>query len=46
MQLIDKNTPDFQTIALNSLVIKLRSEDLHHLTLGNGIPKLQGKHKL
>ena len=42
-QLIDKNTiPDFQTIALNSLAIRLRSEDLHHLILGNGVPKLQG----
>ena len=43
IELIDKNaTPDFQTIALNSLAIRLRSEDLYHLTLGNKVPKLQG----
>ena len=29
---------------LNSLAIRLRSEDLHHLILSNGIPKLQGQH--
>ena len=44
-QLIDKNTtPDFQTIALNSLTISLRSEDLYHLILGNKVPQLQGYH--
>ena len=35
-------TPDFQTIALNSLAIRLRSEDLHYLILGNKVPELQG----
>ena len=42
--MIDKNTsPDFQT-TLNSLAIRLRSEDLHHLILGYRVPKLQGYH--
>ena len=35
-------TTDFQTIALSSLAIRLRSEDLHHLILRNGLPELQG----
>ena len=30
--------------SLNSLAIRLRSEDLHHLLLVNGVPELQGKH--
>ena len=43
LYLIDKKTTlDFQTIALNSLAIRLRSEDLHHLILGNKVPELQG----
>ena len=39
---IFNTTPGFQTIALNSLAIGLVSEDLHHLILGKGVPKLQG----
>ena len=35
-------TPDFQTIALNYLAIRLRSEDLHHFILGNKVPENTG----
>ena len=43
--LIDKNTTlDFQTFALNSLAIRLRSGDLHYLILGNKVPEIQGYH--
>ena len=42
---MDQNTTDFQTIALSSLAITLRSKDVYHLILRNGLPKLQGKHE-
>ena len=33
-----------QTISLNSLAIRLQSQDLKHLIPGNGVPELQGQH--
>ena len=38
VSLLVKKIQDYQTIALNSLAIRLRSEDLHQLILGNGYP--------
>ena len=42
-KVIDLNkTQDSWNIALSSFVIRLRSEDLHHLILGYRVPDLQG----